>query len=192
MHRYVSPPLSHPHTHTLSLSLSLSLSQWQWDNNHAHRPSSSTVHVLTLGRRLDIILSISNSCTDPNSAIQCIPSLCCHHTSPSHRAASIMQPLASPLLLPLLQLSPSPVWPPPPRCHAATNADRRLLRLRCQRFWTPEVQECRVVLCRRGQVMTAIGTLGWDGMGVVFHYCILMLLINTNEIIYMSRLTTKV
>ena len=58
LHRYASPRIlshTHTHTHTLSLSLSLSLSLWQWDNNHAHRPSSSTVHVLTLGRRSDII-----------------------------------------------------------------------------------------------------------------------------------------
>ena len=61
-----SHPLSCTHTHTYTLSLSLQ----QWDNNHTHCPLSSTVHVLTLGHCLDFILSLLNSCTDPNSAIQ--------------------------------------------------------------------------------------------------------------------------
>ena len=76
LHCYASPcVLSHTHTHTHTHSLSLPLSLRQWDNNHAHRPLSSTARVLTLGRRSDIILSISNSCADPNSAIQWVSSI---------------------------------------------------------------------------------------------------------------------
>ena len=72
LHRYVSPPLSHPHTHTHTLSLSLSLSQRQWDNNHAHRPSSSPVRVLISGTSLGLfdLITLSNSRVDSNSAIQ--------------------------------------------------------------------------------------------------------------------------
>ena len=67
----LSLSLSHTHTHTLSLSRSLSLSLRQWDNNHAHRPSSSTVRVLTLGHRSEIdLITLSNSRADSNSAIQ--------------------------------------------------------------------------------------------------------------------------
>ena len=63
--------LSHTHTHTHTLSLSLSLSLWQWDNNHAHRPSSCTACILTLGRRSEIdLITLSNSRADSNSAIQ--------------------------------------------------------------------------------------------------------------------------
>ena len=47
-----------------------------------------------------------------------INSLCRHHTSPSHRPTSVMRPLALPS--PLLRLSPSQLWSPRPRRHAAT------------------------------------------------------------------------
>ena len=67
----LSLSLTHTHSLSLSLSLALSLSLRQWDNNHAHRPSSSTARVLTLGRRSEIdLITLLNSRVDSNSAIQ--------------------------------------------------------------------------------------------------------------------------
>ena len=97
LHRYVSPPLSHPHTHTHTHTLSLSLSQRQWDNNHAHRPSSSPVRVLISGTSLGLfdLITLSNSRADSNSAIQhCTTSPLCDHRALS--VALLMATMSSP------------------------------------------------------------------------------------------------
>jgi len=79
-------------------------------------------------------------------------SLCHRHTPSSPRPASAMRPLASHSLPPLLSPLPSPLWPLPPRRHAATDAAHGTATSRCitHRHRTTSRQQCDLSRhCRR-------------------------------------------